>query len=189
MWSTVVVSRFTESRVPSRCAASTICCSVPGITFRCIYPLNLYLLRMMSTTLTIRSVVLEPVPATPELRNSPSTVCRSTSSLKVLASSSGLNPKRLRGTQWLFGQKWQSILQKSVYMTCMRFVNLPFGRRERYTPGPGLLRGMLYGARALTGVGFCPACADGRMMSSVAILPRCAIFVQRSGLCLTSMST
>ncbi len=131
MWSTVVVSRFTDRRVPRRCAASTMSFSVPGMTLRCMYPLNLYLLRMRSTTLTIRSVVLEPVPATPELRKSPSTVWRSRSSLNVFASSSGLNPYRFRGTQWLFGQKWQSILQKSVNITCMRFVNLPFGRRDR----------------------------------------------------------
>lgn len=123
----VVVSRFTDSLVPSRCAASTMCCSVPGITLRCMYPLNPYVLRILSTTLTMRSVVFEPVPATPELRNSPSTVCLSTRSLKVFASSSTLNPNLFLGTQWLFGQKWQSILQKSVNITCMRFVNLPFG--------------------------------------------------------------
>ena len=92
-----------------------------------MYPLNPYVLRILSTTLTMRSVVLEPVPATPELRNSPWTVCLSTSSLNVFASSSTLNPNLFLGTQWLFGQKWQSILQKSVNITCIRFVNLPFG--------------------------------------------------------------
>ena len=42
MCSTVVVSRFTESRVPRRCAASTMSRSVPGMTLRWTYPSNLY---------------------------------------------------------------------------------------------------------------------------------------------------
>ena len=82
---------FTDSRVPRRCAASTNSYSVPGITFRWMYPSNRYLRRTSSTTCTRRSVVFEPEPAMPELRNRPSTVCLLRSSSNSLASSSTLN--------------------------------------------------------------------------------------------------
>ena len=47
--------------------------------------------------------------------------------MKAEASSSRLKAKRFLGTQWLLGQKWQSILQKSVNMTRMRLMVLPLG--------------------------------------------------------------
>ena len=93
----VGVSILTDSRVPSRWAASTYWYSAPGITFMWMYPLNPYLLRTASTTLTRRSVVLEPSPAMPELRNRPLTVCRRWSSMKVRASSSTLKAYRFLG--------------------------------------------------------------------------------------------
>ena len=81
--------------------------------------------------MTSRSVVLEPLPATPELRNRPATVWRRCSSMKVSASSSTLKEYRFRGTQWLLGQKAQSILQKSVNITRIRLIRFPLGMDAR----------------------------------------------------------
>ena len=67
----------------------------------------------------------------------PSTVWRWCSSAKSRASSSTLKAYRRRGTQWLLGQKAQSILQKSVNITRRRLMYRPFGIAARYTPGTG----------------------------------------------------